>query len=254
MIGSLNDMDNEIPDLLDWLRSNISLDKAMSRSEAGKYAAEQRWKNHAKRVDPVRVLEPKYQEIADRINAGTKAVTDAGMTIEIISSTKDRERMQELYKKFQEFTADRQTTVYENQKDGEEGTKLLNRTLAGLSLMYSALRIGKPKDYVTGATTFVIHDGSLMAGAALADIEIDKNGEKRISIWVMGSSHIVEGAGSAMYGAILKWGALQGVTSVSLQPADDARTFWQTKMGMMPEGLHDAIYSDSQIGMIGELK
>ena len=47
MIGSLDDMDDAIPDLLDWLRSNVEFEKAKfsSRSEAGKYAAHIRWMN-----------------------------------------------------------------------------------------------------------------------------------------------------------------------------------------------------------------
>jgi hypothetical protein len=47
MIGSLDDMDDAIPDLLDWLRFNVEFEKAKfsSRSEAGKYAAHIRWMN-----------------------------------------------------------------------------------------------------------------------------------------------------------------------------------------------------------------
>jgi hypothetical protein len=47
MIGSLDDMDDAMPDLLDWLRSNVEFEKAKfsSRSEAGKYAAHIRWMN-----------------------------------------------------------------------------------------------------------------------------------------------------------------------------------------------------------------
>jgi hypothetical protein len=152
-----------------------------------------------------------------------------------------------MHTKFKDFVVE-QRNLWRDTK-GKEGKYFSDRTISGLQLMTTSIKRG-----ATRGTTIVVHDGSLVAGAALAHIQTNSMADgKPMSIWLMGSAHIVEGAGSAMYGALLKWGQSQGVTSIELDPLPDAKTFWQTKMRMIWTG-EEMVYSDSKIGMIGALK
>ena len=251
MISSLDDMDNEIPDLLDWLRSNVQVEKVMSRSEAGKYAAEQRWKNHAKMVDPVRVLDSKYQKVADRINAGLQSLTEAGFQIGDIKTDKDHARFRNMYVQFNDFF-EQQSELWRETK-GEQGKQFPSHSYMGLRLIGRIVTV-VPDLPSKNERLLVVHDGSVIAGAARALIYINnKTKLKTMSIEYMGSAQLVKGVGSAMYGELLKWGASQGVEAVELDPLDGAKSFWQSEMGMIWDG-SDMIYADTQIGMIEELK
>ncbi len=224
--------------------------KAMSRSEAGKYAAEQRWKNHAKKEDVVRVLDPQYQKVADRINAGLQSLTEAGFQIENIESDEDHARVRDMYVKFRDFF-EQQSELWRETK-GEQGKQFPSRTYQGLNMIKKAMVMsGKTSSF---NRVIVAHDNGVIAGAAHATIaKRSASGRKTMTINYMGSSQVVKGVGSAMYGDLLKWGASQGVEEFELVPLDEAQSFWQGEMGMIWTG-GEMVYADSKIGMIGALK
>jgi len=231
-----------------FLTDNDSLggglfEKAMSRSEAGKYAAEQRWKNHAKKVKPVRVLEPKYQTVADRINAGTKSVTDAGFRISILTEIEPYQEAHNAY-----WTT-RHAIIGKARKDGNtqvtDGLYMIDEAFGSRIIPQKIEPENKTQRYV-----FAIWNGDILAGAV--SVRFYKE-TQRLFLENMGSTQVVKGAGSAMYGAVLKWGKTMGVKEYALQPMETARSFWQTQMGMFWDGAN-MIYSDGRVGMIGELK
>jgi hypothetical protein len=217
--------------------------KAMSRSEAGRYAAEQRWKNHAKKEDVVRVLDPRYQKVADRINAGTKSVTDAGFRIDLIMDQESYSEALEAHNKTRHALIAK--VKADNDWKVRDGFELIDKIFKWNQSPPKIDPENSRQKYI-----IAVWDKDVLAGAVSINVYPS---QKKAYLDMMGSTQVVKGAGSAMYGHILKWGKSIGIKEYILSPLDTAKSFWSGEMGMLWDG-SNMVYADDQIQMIGALK
>lgn len=211
-----------------------------SRSEAARYAARIRWGNRNAADGGANAEAPAAKPaatdpLAQRINEGSKALRDAGFTVEVLDAAAiDRDKRNELdeqwYNTFSAITM-KPDNVQKSQYD--IGNAAINKT-------------GKEEK---GRVLIVARDPNGVV-AGVASVKVSTQGVATLSY--MASSKTVKGTGSALFGDVVKHVTANGGTLIRLEALATANSFWR-EMGFFPVANLKRPNQIMERGMLGEL-
>jgi len=242
------------------LRALYSLEKASfggDRSAAGRYAAEQRWKNHRKanaKTEPV--MAPGFRKELVRIGDAMKSVEAVGVSYRRYPDLLSKEQVKELKKEIKhlERQADRLNKKLDD-PNSDYSEKDRQRLVRALSRTYEACRLAEmavegmqkaPYDKRFKQELIVARDrhGNLagmmmvMTGTQeFTDLMVmsGRNSQesvtgKSMEITFLVSFQTEKGMGSALFGKALKDAAGKNVVQIWLEWTDQSKPFW-TRVG-----------------------
>jgi len=208
-----------------------------SRSEAGRYAANQRWKGHVKRVSEASV-DPAIQEWASRINDAEASLKAAGFETSVATTAMNRAEEGTFFSWQREKLKKLESKKYfRNRKAKMKDMSFARGQKADyeLHLEMSQLMMDKSVDPLNGKfAVVVIEDKSDIAGAGAYgfDFERDKYGgyasePRAVEFQLAGSSGVAKGAGTAIFGRVVRAAAEKGLP-IYLEPlgGTNATKFW----------------------------
>lgn len=190
-----------------------------SRSEAGRHAAQIRWGNRSagatSATKPAATATATTDPLAARINEGTKALTDAGFTMEVLDSasiTADvRNEIDDRWRGTFDAMGDKLTLQQESQRD--VGTSAIQNT-------------GKND---AGRVLILARDADgNVAGVANMDLRGDV-----AYLSFMATTKLTKGSGSALFGQVVKTAVDKGFSEIRLEALATANSFWR-EMGFFP--------------------
>lgn len=207
------------------LRALYSLEKASfggDRSAAGRYAAEQRWKNHQKKEEEKKGRGDK-SPLAQSIIEANESLAKAGCTVRTIQITK---RDTELSKTLQLSVEKVHDKVSKTLDDTDDLVLTFRRAK---NLMTKAVEFEDYGEYnyrnrqVAGDYIILVEKGGQVVGA-MRYIPSQSVGE----IPYAGSFRVAKGAGTAMFGEALKIAAKTGNGSIKIEAVTSAEGFWKS--------------------------
>jgi hypothetical protein len=175
------------------------------RSAAGRYAAEQRWKNHQKKETPsTETKTSPPNEITQRLVAAQSDLNAKGYTTK-------------RYAKGETFNSDE---VFKQMGEKLYNPKISDRAREGLMMMFQAIR--RFEDSPNTILITVEKDGEVVGASVL---EIPPDSDKAELVYA-GSTAEVKGTGSAMFADVIKTVA-SAEKRLFLKSVDDAYDFWK---------------------------
>lgn len=243
------------------------------RSAAGRYAAEQRWKNHRKagtKTEPK--IAPALRKELSRIGDAMKHVEDAGVSYSRYPDLLSKEQVKELMKEIKQlwYQADRLSRKLED-PNSDYSEKDRQRLVLALSRTYEACRLAElavdgmrkePYDkrfkqelivardrhgnlagmmmVMTGTQEFT--DKLIMSGSNSRE---DVTG-KSMEITFLVSFQTEKGIGSALFGKALKDAAGKNVVQIWLEWTAQSKPFW-TKVGFDREHLSSTLNANLNV-------
>ena len=233
--------------------ARVALRKASfaSRSEAGRYAAQQRWKNHQKVEKPDSQKVSSAREIADRIRTAQKSVTDAGFKVEgrQITDSGDykwyadrmKDKAEETFTKTCEFAYPNHAhTLLDDQERGRKPSdtnslpSLPERFRLGSLMINKALTVNnafKSDGIVT------VMNGDIVAAAGSYRL-FPKRATPVLLFDYAGSHGVVKGAGSALFAKVVAV-AYRKKMDIVLGALPDSVSFWESQ-GFKNDGLNSS--------------
>lgn len=213
----------------------------------------------------------KYSQIAERINAATRAIEDDYQIIQV-ETEKEMNDLRSIWKKSKKEVESLKKEIADSKdtndmkdfnmtyKRFKEASRMIDKALDPNYLSpYNRSRADQSQ-----VEHFAIHDGGLYGGifGGVASVRWAPQTET-IYIDFMGSTPLLmPGIGAALYGKILKWGRDMGAKKYVSGALPGSLGFWE-EMGMVSSdeygfvfkdsGLVPMVYEDSEIGMIEEL-
>jgi predicted GNAT family N-acyltransferase len=208
------------------------------RSAAGRYAAEQRWKNHQKKEDDKKGRGAK-SPLAQSIIEANESLSKAGMTVRTIEITK---RDSEVSKRL----ADSVTKSAEKISKKLFGSDFPERWFVeAFSLMKSSVDFEDYGEYnyrnrdPKGDFVIVVEKGNQIVGAMRFVPDSVKEEYKHLQegkIPTAGSFRVAKGIGTAMFGEALKLAAKTGTGKIKIEALDTAEDFWKAQGFQRVEG------------------
>ena len=204
---------------------------AGDRSAAGKYAAEQRWKNHQKKEEDKKGRSNK-SPLAQSILEANESLKKAGLTIRVIEITK---RDTELSKRL-ENSIQQSATIIRKSKNFAPLTQE--------RWFYEAVNLMKSSVYFedteynhrnpdpVGQFIILVEKGNLIVGAMRFDpgrLREEYKHEQEGAIPSAGSLRVVKGVGTAMFGEAIKIAARTGSGKIKIEALNTAESFWKSQ-------------------------
>lgn len=249
----------------DLLFSDDAFEKASfggDRSEAGRYAANIRWQGNVKGEGKPSVnLSADQLKAIAKINEATKYVTSKGFSVEKFNGAdgkKSKELANAYYKQedltlkkrneesletlrnrpkrkdYDSFEAWQKASAKFDEKDlpsarARQGRFVIREILERTNYNSEQLSSEVAPRY---SDIYVLRDSKgVIAAVGNATTTTLSNGETTMQIDYIGSAQVLKGAGSALWGAMIKSHSLQNGYSIGFDVADDAFSFWST-MGL----------------------
>ena len=225
------------------------------RSEAGRYAANQRWKGRTstEKPAPKSMLSEDQKVAVGKINKAMKYTESKGFRYVVLNGT----QVKEIKEAYDNWISQEAKHVEAGEAAGLHGQAYAN-LIAGhqyirtsLELINTGAHPSNPKPQPPSEELhLLIDDKGIIAAVAntssnpLPNPESDGSFRKTMAINYMGSTGIVKGAGSALYGNIVKHHAQNKGFSVSMDIADTGFQFW-IKMGLKVQTYGGRIASGS---------
>jgi hypothetical protein len=211
--------------------------KFQSRAEAARYAAQIRWGNRGgaqatAATKPAPGAAAPSDPLAARINEGTKALTDAGFTVEVLDSESITADMRnELDDKWNAtFSAMTDKPTLQQKDQFSVGSEAIQKTGKG-----------------EGKRVLIVarDDDGNIAGVANMSLQGDV-----AYLSYMATTKLTKGTGSALFGQSVKSAIDKGFDTIRLQSLPGANSFWR-EMGFVPVA---ALKRPMQIMERGKLK
>ena len=232
-----------------------------NRSEAGRYAANIRWQGQRGESKPsVNLSDDQLKAIA-KINEATEYVKLKGFTVDKFNGSNygKSEELRNAFGEQAEIVRKKNTSSYLNEMKSEPKRKnydslkayrkaygewekkyeLEGRARSGRMLIAEILQTTnhEPMELSSEeasmyADVYVLRDSKgLVAAVGKAFTSTISTGETTMLIEFIGSAQILKGAGSALWGAMVKSHAEANGYSIGFDVADDAHPFW-SNMGL----------------------
>ena len=218
------------------------------RSEAGRYAANQRWKGRtgAEKPAPKSMLSADQKIAVAKINKAIKYTESKGFNYVVLNGSQTKQIIQAK----DNWTSQADKHVQAGAAVGLDGQGMTN-LVAGLQFIRESF--DSMKTFISVPATelhMLIDDKGIIAAVActfsapLPNPESDGSFRNSMTIDRMGSTGIVKGAGSALYGNIVKHHAQNKGFSIGMDIADTGFRFW-IKMGLKVQTYGGRIASGS---------
>lgn len=220
------------------LRALYSLEKASfggDRSSAGRYAAEQRWKNHQKKEEEKKGRGDK-SPLAQSIIEANESLAKTGFTVRTVEITKrDSEVSQRLkdslrksyYKVVKKIAESDEDDVDENPLWVESAHNLMEKSIYFEDTEYN-YRNPDP----VGQFIILVEKNNLIVGAMRYDpkyVKEEFKDEQVGEILYAGSFRVAKGIGTAMFGEALKIAAKTGTGAIKIEALNTAEGFWKSQ-------------------------
>jgi hypothetical protein len=199
------------------------------RSAAGRYAAEQRWKNHQKKEDDKKGRGAK-SPLAQSIIEANESLSKAGMTVRTIEITKRdselsqrlRDSLRKSYRKVVQKIAELdEDTPEENPLWVEQAHNLMEKSIYFDDTEYNYRNPDPVGQYI-----ILVEKGNQIVGAMRYN-PYSKGMEGEIPY--AGSFRVTKGIGTAMFGEALKIAAKTGTGAIKIEALDTAEGFWKSQ-------------------------
>lgn len=210
-------------------RASVAVDARLAkasfggdRSAAGRYAAEQRWKNHKKKEEE-RIGRGAKSPLAQSIIEANKSLKEAGLTVRIIKITK---RDTKLSKRLQK-SVERAEKIIGKSKNFAPFTQE-RWFFEAVNLMMDSTEFEDYGEYnyrnpdPTGHYVIVVEKGNLIVGAM-------RYAPNRGEIPAAGSLRVAKGVGTAMFGEVIKIASKTKATQIKIEALDTAEGFWKAQ-------------------------
>jgi len=218
------------------------------RSEAGRYAANQRWKGRtvAEKPAPKSMLSADQKIAVAKINKAMKYVESKGFRYVVLNGT----QIKEIEQANENWIRQKTKHIKAGKEAGLDGQAMEDLSF-GLQYIGGAFgSMNTSKLSSAEELHMLIDDKGLIAAASstssnpLPTPNSDGSYRKVMKIDLMGSTKIVKGAGSALYGNIVKHHAQNDGFSIGMDIADTGYSFW-IKMGLKVQTYGGRIASGS---------
>ena len=215
-------------------RASVVVDARLSkasfggdRSAAGRYAAEQRWKNHQKKEDDKKGRGAK-SPLAQSIIEANESLKKAGLTIRSVKITK---RDTQLSKRLQK-SVERAAKIIGKSKNFAPFTQE-RWFFEAVNLMRSSVEFEDYGEYnyrnpsPVGQYLIVVEKGNLIVGAMRYDPRVVQ--QRGGVIPTAGSLRVAKGVGTAMFGEAIKLAAKMEISKISIEALNTAEGFWKAQ-------------------------
>lgn len=195
------------------------------RSAAGRYAAEQRWKNHNKKEEERKGRGAK-SPLAQSIIEANESLEKAGLTVRVMKITK---RDTELSKRLQK-SVQRAAKIVGKSKNFAPFTQE-RWFFEAVNLMKSSVEFEDYGEYnyrsasPAGQFVIVVEKGNHIVGAMRYDPKIVQ--ARGGVIPTAGSLRVAKGVGTAMFGEVIKMAAKMKVPAIKIEALNTAEGFWK---------------------------
>jgi GNAT superfamily N-acetyltransferase len=220
------------------LRVLFSLEKASfggDRSAAGRYAAEQRWKNHKKKEEDKKGRGDR-SPLAQSIIEANESLAKAGCTVRTIEITKRdselsqrlRDSLRKSYRKVVQKIAELdEETPEENPLWVESAHNLMDK-----SIYFDDTEYNYRNPDPVGQFIILVEKNNLIVGAMRYkpdNLKEEFKDKEAGEISYAGSFRVAKGIGTAMFGEALKIAAKTGTGAIKIEALDTAKGFWESQ-------------------------
>lgn len=199
------------------------------RSAAGRYAAEQRWKNHQKKEEDKKGRGNK-SPVAQSILEANESLKKAGISVRVIEiDNSGSQEMKNLSKKL-ETRIEKSVAIIRKTKDFAPMTEE-RWFYEAANLMRASVKV--QEDTLMPRKVFIIiaEKGGAIVGAMrfVPDSLVEESKHlQEGEIPSAGSLRVAKGVGTAMFGEALKLAARTGTGKIRIEGLDTAETFWKS--------------------------
>jgi len=201
------------------------------RSEAGRFAANQRWKNHQKKEDDKKGQSNK-SPVAQSILEANESLKKAGLTVRVMEITKrDTELSQRLTNSIEKSATiirkSKNFAPFTQERWFSEAVNLMKSSVYFEDTEYN-YRNPDP----VGQFIILVEKGKAIVGAMRFAPDSFLEGFKHLQegeIPSAGSLRVVKGVGTAMFGEALKIAARTGTGKIKIEALNTAESFWKSQ-------------------------
>ena len=214
------------------LRALYSLEKASfggDRSAAGRYAAEQRWKNHQKKEEEKKGRGDK-SPLAQSIIEANESLKQSGISVRVIEmDNSGSKKMQQLSEKLKS-RIEKSVNIIRKTKNFAPLTQE-RWFYEAYNLMKASAKVQEDNLMPRKVFIIVAEKGGLIVGAMRFVPDLFKDESKHLQegeIPSAGSLRVAKGVGMAMFGEALKIAARTGTGKIKIEALDTAEGFWKS--------------------------
>ena len=199
------------------------------RSAAGRYAAEQRWKNHQKEEEDKKGRGDR-SPLAQSIIEANESLKQSGITVRVIEMDNSRsKKMQELSEKLR-TRIDKSVKIIRKSKNFAPLTEE-RWFFEAVNLMRASVKVQEDNLMPRKVFIIVAEKGGAIVGAMrfVPDSFIEEAKDRQEGeIPSAGSLRVAKGVGMAMFGEALKIAAQTGTGRIRIEALDTAEGFWKS--------------------------
>ena len=200
------------------------------RSAAGKYAAEQRWKNHQKKEEDKKGRSNK-SPLAQSIIEANESLKKAGITVRVIEmDNSGSEEMQQLSEKLR-IKIEKSAKIISKSKNFAPLTQE-RWFFEAVNLMKASVKVQDDNLMPRKVFIVVAEKGNAIIGAMRYVPDSFKEEAKHLQegeIPSAGSLRVVKGVGTAMFGEAIKIAARTGSGKIKIEALNTAESFWKSQ-------------------------